>query len=86
MSGKTEKSREVAISVFKAKCSSLLDEVSKTKAAIRITRRGKVIAEVVPVPPSTIPRHWIGSLAGTVKIVGDIVSPVIQLEEIEAMK
>jgi prevent-host-death family protein len=86
MSGETKKIREVPISEFKAKCFSLSDEVSKTKASIRITHRGKVIAYVVPVPPNTKRRDWIGSLAGTVKIVGDIVAPVIQLKDSEAMK
>jgi prevent-host-death family protein len=40
--------QEVAISEFKAKCLSLLEEVSKTKSPLRVTRRGKAIADVVP--------------------------------------
>ncbi len=39
---------EIAISEFKAKCLSLLQQVSKTKQPIRITRFGKPIADVVP--------------------------------------
>jgi prevent-host-death family protein len=43
--------KEVAISVFKAKCMGILEEVRKTRKPIRVTRFGKPVAEVVP--PST---------------------------------
>jgi len=45
---KRDAMREIAISEFKARCLALLEEVSKTRKPIRITRRGKPIAEVVP--------------------------------------
>jgi len=77
--------QEIAISEFKAKCFSLLDEVNKTKKPLRITRRGKPIAEVVPPSPAH-KRRKLGSMAGTMKILGDIVSPVIDLSEIEAYR
>ena len=37
--------KEVAISEFKAKCLSMLEEVEKTKQPLRITRFSKPIAE-----------------------------------------
>jgi prevent-host-death family protein len=77
--------QEIAISEFKAKCFALLEEVNKTKQPIRITRRGKPVAEVVPASPSR-KRRRLGSMAGTVKILGDIVSPVIDLNELEAYR
>jgi len=77
--------QEIAISEFKSKCLALLEEVSKTKQPIRITRRGKPVAEVVPVSPSR-KRRRLGSMAGTVKILGDIVSPVIDLNKLEAYR
>ena len=40
--------KEVAISVFKAKCLGILEEVRKTRKPIRVTRFGKPVAEVVP--------------------------------------
>jgi prevent-host-death family protein len=76
---------EVAISEFKAKCLALLERVRKTKTPIRITRRGKPIAEVVPPTPAT-KGSWLGSMAGTGEIVGDIVSPVIDENDIEALR
>ena len=78
--------REIAISKFKAKCLSLLEEVSKTKAPLRVTRRGKAIADVIPASSEAEERSWIGSMAGSIDIVGDIVSPVIDMEMIEALK
>jgi prevent-host-death family protein len=78
--------REIAISKFKAKCLSLLQEVSKTKTPLRVTRRGKAIADVIPSASEGDERSWIGSFAGSVDIVGDVVSPVIDMETIEALK
>ena len=77
--------QEIAISEFKSKCLALLEEVNKTKQPIRITRRGRPVAEVVPVSPSR-KRRRLGSMAGTVKILGDIVSPIIDLNELEAYR
>ena len=86
MSTKKKPMREIAISKFKAKCLSLLQEVSKTKTPLRVTRRGKAIADVIPAASEGDERSWIGSLAGSVEIVGDVVSPVIDIETIEALK
>jgi len=78
--------QEVAISVFKAKCLGLLEQVRKTKKPIRITRFGKPVAEVIPPSPAARPADWLGSMAGTFDIRGDIVSPVIDLNDIEALR
>jgi len=88
MPGKTNKKpiQEVAISEFKAKCLSLLEEVSKTRTPLRVTRRGKPLADVIPASPEAEERSWIGSMSGTIDLVGDIVSPVIEIESIEALK
>jgi prevent-host-death family protein len=77
---------EIAISEFKAKCLSLLEEVNKTKTPLRVTRRGTPVADVVPVSPDSEQGVWIGSMSGTLKITGDIVSPVIDIREIEALR
>ena len=77
--------QEIPISEFKAKCLSLLDKVSKSKKPIRILRRGKPLADIVPVTPSR-KRRKLGTMAGTAKILGDIVSPIIDLNDIEAYR
>jgi prevent-host-death family protein len=78
--------QEIAISKFKAKCLSLLEEVSKTRTPIRVTRRGQPIADVIPAASEAEERSWIGSMAGSIDIVGDVVSPVIDMGTIEALK
>jgi prevent-host-death family protein len=87
MSGGNKKPiQEIAISKFKARCLSLLQEVSKTRTPLRVTRRGKPIADVIPASSEGDERSWIGSLSGSVDIVSDIVLPVIDIEIIEALK
>jgi len=77
--------RNVQISEFKAKCLALLEEVSKTKKPIRVTRFGKPIADVVP--PELVQERtaWIGSMKDSMEIVGDIVSPANEESEWEAL-
>jgi prevent-host-death family protein len=85
--GKDKKSiQEVAISEFKAKCLALLEEVDKTKVSLRVTKRGRPIAEVIPASPNVAERNWLGSMADSMEITGDVVSPVIEIQEIEVLK
>ena len=80
--------KEVAISVFKAKCLGIMEEVRKTRRPIRVTRFGKPVAEVIPptaalrTPVLRKPR-CLGSLAGTVQIFGDIVDPISSKDDWE---
>ena len=77
---------EVAVSEFKAKCLSLLQQVCKTKKPIRVTRFGKPIAEVVP-PSSVAGRAaWIGSMKDSIEIVGDIISPANEESDWEVLR
>jgi len=77
--------QEVAISEFKAKCLALLEQVRRTKRPIRVTRFGKPVAEVVPPSPSADASDWLGSMSDTTEILGDIVSPVVDESDIEAL-
>jgi prevent-host-death family protein len=87
MPGQSKKAiQEIAISEFKAKCLSLLEEVSKTKTPLRVTRRGKAIADVIPPSRDSEERDWFGSMSDSIEITGDIISPVIETQEIEALK
>ena len=78
--------RELAISKFKATCLSVLDEVSKTNEPVNITKHGKTIAQVVPAPAPAKKGHWFGSFVGTGTIVGDIVSPVFEESDFDALQ
>lgn len=68
--------KEIAISEFKAKCLSLLEEVGKTKKPLLVTKFGKPIAEVNPPSLDQASRSWVGSMKGDIKFLGDIVSPI----------
>jgi len=59
---------------FKSKCLALLDEVHRQRKEVVITKRGKPVAKLVPVGQS--PPSFIGSMKGTMEILGDIVSPI----------
>lgn len=75
----------IAISAFKATCLAVLERVRKTRKPILVTRFGEPVAEVVPPPVQPRPPHWLGSLAGTASIVGDIVAPASSKDEWEAL-
>jgi prevent-host-death family protein len=67
-------SETIAAGEFKAKCLGLLDEVQRQRKEITITKRGKPVAKLVPV--NNRQPSFIGSMKGTMEIVGDIISPI----------
>jgi prevent-host-death family protein len=66
--------QEIAISKFKATCMAVLERVRRTRQPVRVTRFGEPVAEVVPSSANIKKKRCIGSMAGTGRIVGDIVS------------
>jgi prevent-host-death family protein len=77
---------KMAISKFKATCLAVLERVRKTRKPVLVTRRGEPIAEVVPPRPPAQPKKFVGSMVGTGRIVGDIVGPVGDETEWEALR
>jgi prevent-host-death family protein len=67
-------SEQIAAGEFKAKCLAVLDEVQQQRREIVITKRGRPVAKLVPIVDT--PASFIGSMEGTMEIVGDIVSPI----------
>jgi prevent-host-death family protein len=76
---------DISISEFKAKCLGLIEQVHKTRQPLRITRHGRPLAEVIPAGPDRT-RKFVGDMVGTGKIVGDILAPAIDLDDIEAYR
>lgn len=64
----------IAAGEFKAKCLKLLDEVAKRRETLVITKHGKAVAQVVPMPPQK--SDIVGAMKGSVTILGDIISPL----------
>jgi len=77
---------EIAISKFKATCLSVLEQVRKTRKPVLVTRFGKPVAEIVPPSVPERPANWMGSMAGTVRILGDIVGPSTDADEWDALR
>jgi prevent-host-death family protein len=77
--------KTVRISEFKAKCLGLIEQVDKTRQPLRITRHGRPVAELIPAGPDR-KKKFLGAMVGTGKILGDIVSPIIDLNEFEAYR
>ncbi len=69
--------QEISATEFKANCLAVIQRVRKTGKPVAITRYGKPVAEIVPVKAPKRKKSWIGSMAGTAEILGDIVRPVI---------
>ena len=59
---------------FKAKCLSVLDSVVREQEAVYITKRGKLVA--VLVPPAAATEELVRSLEGSVLTESDIVGPI----------
>ena len=76
--------KKIAAAEFKARCLTLMEDVRSTREPIVITKRGKPVAKLVPLESKK--DDWIGRLNGKFKVTGDIVSPVVPLEDWEALK
>jgi prevent-host-death family protein len=63
--------RSIAASEFKAKCLEVLDRVARDGNAYVVTKRGRPVAQVVPIDPLE-PR----TVRGSVTYLTDIVEPL----------
>ena len=66
--------REISAGEFKARCLALMDEVRDRGGEYVITKRGVAVAKLVPVRRTR--RKLLGSMRGTVTVLGDIISPL----------
>ena len=73
------KTKRIPAGVFKAKCLKIMDQVQSRRETVIITKRGKPVAQLSPVEDVDDPIF--GFLKGKGEITGDIVSPVLTLEE-----
>lgn len=76
----------ISVSAFKATCLAVLDRVRRTGRPILITKRGLPLAEVGPPSPQATAREWIGSMRDTARIRADIVGPVADEADWEALR
>jgi prevent-host-death family protein len=67
-------SREISAGQFKARCLAIMDEVRDRGGEYIITKRGTPVARLVPARHE--PRPLLGSMSGTVRVLGDIIGPL----------
>jgi prevent-host-death family protein len=64
----------MAAGEFKARCLTVMDRVARDHVPLVITKRGRAVAKLVPADEES--RDLFGYMAGTIDILGDIVSPL----------
>jgi prevent-host-death family protein len=76
--------RRIAAGDFKQHCLRLLDEVGESGEPIVITKRGRAIAQLLPLGAE---RHedWRGAMRDRGEIRGDIVAPAGDVHDWEAL-
>lgn len=75
--------RTIPAGEFKNRCLALMDEVNETGEEIVITKHGKPVSRLVPAKERK-PQMW-GLYKDQIRIVGDIMSPAVPLEDWEAI-
>jgi prevent-host-death family protein len=65
--------RTIPAGEFKAKCLRILDEVNRSREPVTVTKRGKPVARIVSIAQK---KSAFGSMAGTVLVETDIISPI----------
>ena len=65
---------EISATQFKAECLKLMDEVEKTRQPIIITKQGRPVAQLVPIPTDS--GSLFGYMKGTMRINGDVMAPL----------
>lgn len=69
---------------FKQTCLRLLDEVGVSGEPIVITKRGKAVAQLTPVP-SDHAEDWLGAMRDRGEIRGDLLVPAADPQEWDAL-
>jgi prevent-host-death family protein len=76
--------KQIGASDFKARCLAILDEVARTGEPVQVLKRGKVVARLVPaLEPDA--EHPQSTLAGSVTILGDVLSPAVSEADLDAV-
>jgi prevent-host-death family protein len=77
--------KTLSASEFKARCLAVLDEVARTGERVRVTKRGRAVADVGPPAREDDDLAPQQRIMGAVVIVGDVVSPVLPEEAWNAL-
>jgi prevent-host-death family protein len=79
--------RTMAAGKFKATCLAVMDEVQAKREPVLLTKNGKPVAKLVPLELAEQQDPLDAfRFPGKVEILGDIISPVTELEDWDALK
>lgn len=59
---------------FKSKCLKIMDEVSRSKHPIIITKRNRPVVKIIPV--EVRPHSLFGCMKGSIHILADLIAPI----------
>jgi prevent-host-death family protein len=76
--------KRMRASTLKLRCYSVIEQIQKSREPVIVTSKGKPIVKIVPIESE--PDDLFGFMAGKVKIIGDIESPVVPLDQWKVMK
>jgi prevent-host-death family protein len=65
---------DIPAAQFKAECLKLMDQVERTREVIVITKHGRPVAQLAPIPPE--PDSLFGYMQGTVRASRDAAAPL----------
>jgi prevent-host-death family protein len=77
--------KAINASTFKAKCLAILDEVERTGEPVAISKRGRIVARLLPPQPVNELRYPQHGLRGKGATVGDIVAPAVPPDAWDAL-
>mgnify|MGYP001548205896 CR=1 FL=1 len=72
---KTKSVTPIPATQFKAQCLAILDTVRRKRTTVVISKHGKPVAKLVPMDTDPVPSLY-GSMKGTGREIGDIISPI----------
>ena len=71
------KNLTVSLAKAKATLSAVINSVEQRRIPVTILRRGVPVAQIIPFPDTPAP-SLLGSMAGTARVLGDIVNPYME--------
>jgi hypothetical protein len=66
--------KTISLSEFQQDCVKFLEEIGQTHQSIFISKQDKLLVQVIPIFPLK-QEEWLGCMADSGKITGDIVGP-----------
>lgn len=76
--------KTMAAGKFKATCLAVMDEVQAKREPVVVTKNGKPVAKLVPMPLED-PDPIFGFYKGKLEIIGDIMAPAFDADEWDAL-